>query len=229
MRSLWLVLLAGAILTGLIRPAQAQATPGQAVYAVTSFDVAPAQFGKAADLLRQFAAATRKEDGNIELTALDEVGRTSRFVIIEAWRDKARFDAHGAAMKALGDELQPFFIAPFSTRPYAALSVAATPPDANLGTAMYVVTHVDVFPAGKDETNAAVKQLAADSRKDKGEERFDALIWEEHPNHFELIEAWTNHQARETHALADHTKAFRAKLTPFEGAPYDERLYEVVR
>ncbi len=50
-----------------------------------------------------------------------------------------------------------------------------------------------------------------------------------HPNHFHLIEAWAGRAAREAHALAEHTRQFRAKLVPFEGALYDERLYEAVR
>jgi quinol monooxygenase YgiN len=238
---------------GLALPAQAQTNPAQPnpgpanpsptnpsptnpnpasqgpVYVVTSFDVAAKDFDKAFSILQPFADATRKESGNLELTVLNEVGRGGRFAVVEAWRDKAALDAHGAAMKALGEKLQPLIIAPFSARPYAALSVAAPAPDAKLDLSMYVVTHVDVFPAGKDEVAALVKQLAEDSRKDKGEGRFDALVWAEHPNHFELIEAWTDHQTREAHAGAGHTKASRAKLTPFEGAPYDERLYEVVR
>ena len=54
-------------------------------------------------------------------------------------------------------------------------------------------------------------------------------MWDGHLNHFHLIEAWSDRKALEAHAAADHTKAFRAKLVPFEGALYDERIYEVVR
>jgi len=230
MRTISLALLGGAMmLGGLIQPARAQSPASPTVYVVTYFDIAPAAFSKAVELLRPFAAATRKEDGNAELTVVDEVGRSGRFAIIEAWRDKAASDAHGAAMKALGDQLQPLFAAPFDARQFTALSIARPPADADLGAAMYVLTHVDVFPAGKDDVAALVKQLAEDSRKDAGAERFDALVQDGHPNHFHLIEAWTNHQTREAHALIEHTKAFRAKLVPFEGALYDERLYEVVR
>jgi quinol monooxygenase YgiN len=74
-----------------------------------------------------------------------------------------------------------------------------------------------------------VKTFAENSRKDKAEERFDALVWDGHPNHFQLIEAWNDHLTREAHSYTAHAKAFRAKLVPFEGALYDERLYEVVR
>lgn len=230
MRSISLLLLAGAMLGGLIQPVQAQqapATPG--VYVVTYFDLDPSAVRKADGLLRQFAAATRKEDGNAEWTLLREIGRPGRFAIVEAWRDKAALDAHGAAMKALGDKLQPILASPFDARGFLPLAVAAPPPNADLSGAIYVLTHVDVFPAGKDEAAAMIKQLADDCRKDGGVQRFDALVSNEHPNHFHLIEAWSNRAARQAHALADHTRQFRVKLAPFEGALYDERLYEVVK
>ena len=81
----------------------------------------------------------------------------------------------------------------------------------------------------KDEVAAMVKQLADDSRKDGGVQRFDAVVWDGHANHFHLIEAWSDRTARQAHALADHTRQFRAKLVPFEGALYDERIYEATK
>ena len=228
MRALSLILLGAAMLAaGWIQPAHAQGAA--ALYAITYFDTNPAKFDDVVAVLRPLAAASRKADGNVEFTMLDEVGRGSRFAIVEAWRDKAAYDAHAGAMKAAADKLQPFFLAPFGTRIFQPLSIAPPPADARLDTDMWVLTHVDVFPAGKDDAAALVKSLAEDSRKDKGNQRFDALVWDGHPNHFHLIEAWADHVAREAHAAADHTRAFRARLTPFEGGLYDERLYEVVR
>lgn len=213
----------------LAQPAAAQAPASPGVYVVTYFEVDPAAARKSEGLLRQFAAATRKEDGNGELTLLNEIGRPGRFAIVEAWRDKAALDTHGAAMKALGDKLQPVFASPFEARQFLPLSVAPMQAGADTGRSVYVLTHVDVFPAGKDEVAAMVKQLAEDSRKDPGVQRFDAVVWDGHANHFHLIEAWSDRAARQAHALADHTRQFRAKVAPFEGALYDERLYEVIK
>jgi quinol monooxygenase YgiN len=228
MRSYPGILLACAMLIGgMMQPARAQAPASAGIYVVTYFEIAPSAAEKTAALLRQFATATRKEDGNAELTVLREIGRPGRLAIVEGWRDKAALDAHGAAMKALGDKLQPVFAAPFDARRFLPMSLA--PASGDLGRSIYVLTHVDVFPAGKDDVAALLKQLADDSRKDDGSQRFDAVIQDEHPNHFHLIEAWSDRKSREAHALADHTKAFRAKLVPFEGALYDERIYEVVR
>jgi len=223
-----LLLVCTMMAAGLTQPAQAQAPASPGIVAVTYFSVAPSADRKTASLLRQFAAATRKEDGNIELTALHELARPGRFAILEEWRDKAAFDAHGAAMKALGDNLQPIIASPFESRQFVPLSLGA-PATGDLSDALVVLTHVDVFPAGKDEVAGYVKQYAEDSRKDPGVRRFDAVVWDGHPNHFHLIEAWSDRKSRDAHVLADHTKAFRVKVTPFEGAFYDERLYEVVR
>ena len=132
-------------------------------------------------------------------------------------------------MKGLGEKLQPVFASPFDSRQFWPLAVAPPAAAASMPGAIYVLTHVDVFPAGKDQVAAMVRQLTEDSRKDGGALRFDSVVWDGHPNHFHLIEAWANRGAREAHALAAHTKDFRAKLVPFEGALYDERLYEAVK
>jgi quinol monooxygenase YgiN len=211
------------------QPAGAQISASPQVYVVTYFEVDPATVRKSEGVLRQFAAATRKEDGNGELALLREIGRTGRFAIVEAWRDKAALDVHGAAMKALGDKLQPVFASPFEARQFLPLSIAPAQTGGDMGRTVHVLTHVDVFPAGKDEVAAMVKQLAEDSRKDPGVQRFDAVVWDGHANHFHLIEAWSDRAARQAHALADHTRQFRARLVPFEGALYDERLYEAVK
>jgi len=229
MRRLGLSLLGAAVIAaGLIQPATAQ-TASAPVYVLTYFDAAPSAAGRTADVLRQFAASTRKEDGNGELTVLQEIGRPGRFAIVETWRDKAAREGHGAAAKALAEKLHPDISSPFSTRQFDAFSVAPPATGADPANGVAVLTHVDVFPAGKDEAAAQVKQLAQDSRKDAGAVRFDAIIMEGRPNHFHLIEVWRDQKAREAHVLADHTKQFRAKIVPLEGALYDERLYESIR
>jgi quinol monooxygenase YgiN len=207
----------------------AAAVPSGPYYIVTYFNVEPKATRKASALLRQFAAATRKEDGNTELTVLHELNRPGHFAIVEAWKDKTAADAHAAAMKALGGKLQPIITAPFSARPFLEVDVGKPAADAGLTSAIWVLTHIDVFPSGKDEVAGMVKQLVADSRKDAGNQRFDALVWDGHANHFHLIEAWADRKSLDAHAAADHTRAFRAKLVQFEGGLYDERLYEEVK
>ena len=94
------------------------------VYIITYFEVGDAATKPAADALRQFAAATRKEDGNTGFVALEEIARPARFATVEVWRDKPGLEAHGASVAALRDKLQAAFASPFDIRTNAGLSVA---------------------------------------------------------------------------------------------------------
>src|SRR5581483_12525972 len=116
------------------------------VYSVIYFDVAPAAARKTAGQLRQYQATVRKADGNVELTILHQVGRTGRFAIVEGWRDKAALEANAPAMKALGDKLQAAMLTQFDSRQFVPMAMGKP---ATGG--VYVLTHVDVFPQGKDD------------------------------------------------------------------------------
>jgi quinol monooxygenase YgiN len=59
--------------------------------------------------------------------------------------------------------------------------------------------------------------------------RYDVVQWDGHPNHFTLIEVWRDRKAFDASVTAPHNKEFRDKLTPLEGALYDERLYQGVK
>jgi quinol monooxygenase YgiN len=236
-----LILAVALMLAGMAGAAQAQApTPGGApspapssgpVYIVTYFEVASPAAGRTVELLRQFAAATRKENGNAGLLALEELGRPARFATVEVWRDKPALEAHGAAVAALRDKLQPVFASPFDIRTNAGLSVAgpAIGAEPTALSPVYVLTHVDVFPAGKDQTVELLKQLADASRKENGNLRFDVLQQDGRANHLPLVEAWRSAEAQRAHTIAEHTRAFRARLVPLQGAIYDERLYALIR
>jgi quinol monooxygenase YgiN len=225
------MLAAGSGPAGAQAPASAPPPPSGPVYRITYFDVAPAASVKTAGLLRQFAAATRKQDGNTGFLALSEIARPGRFAVVEVWRDRAAADAH-AANSGLRDQLQPLFASPFDIRSNAGLDVAPPPVGGEAGAgnaAVYVLTHVDVFPAGKDQTVDMLKTLAADSRKDPGNLRFDILQQDGRLNHLPIIEAWSSAGTQAAHTMAEHTRAYRAKLVTLQGALYDERLYKAIR
>lgn len=227
-----LFLIFGLMVSAVPAVAQTPASPGAGpVYSLTFFETGVSQAGKGAGLFRQYAAATRKAEGVLGVVALQETARSSRFALIEAWRDKAAAEAHASALGALRNDMQPFLAAPFDTRSNIGLDIAGGPigsePDGSR--AIYVLTHVDVFPAGKDQTIDMLKQLAAASRKENGNLRFDVLQQDGRANHLPLVEAWRDAQAQSTHAMAEHTRAFRAKLVTLQGALYDERLYRSIR
>ena len=73
------------------------------------------------------------------------------------------------------------------------------------------------------------KTLAAASRKETGHLRFELWQQEGRFNHLPVFEIWRDAQAQGAHANAPHTRDFRAKLVPLQGALYDERLYTAIR
>ncbi len=106
----------------------------------------------------------------------------------------------------------------------APLAMAQAP-----GGRLHVVAHVDVIPKFSEETAKALLAYAVESRKDAGAVRVDVLVEAGRPNHFTLIEVWESHAAYDAHISKDHTRAFREKLHPWLGSPYDERLNEEVK
>jgi quinol monooxygenase YgiN len=211
-----------------ISPADA-AQGSSAVFAVTYFEAAAPDITKVAADVRQFVEASRKEPGNAGFEAFEEIGRPSRFAMFEGWHDKAASDAHNAAASAVAfrDKLQPLLVGPFEIRNFSGFSVAG--PNAHGGRgAVYVVTHVDVFPAGKDQAASLVTALAEAGHKMTGNLGFDVLQVDGHANHFTLVEGWRDRKAFDASLMAAPTRDFRQKLTPLEGALYDERLYQAL-
>ena len=84
---------------------------------------------------------------------------------------------------------------------------------------------MDVTPNNTDLAVELLNTLAAESRRDGGNGRFDVLVQSNRRNHMTVVEAWTDAAAREAHYGAEHTKTFRASVFPLSGALYDERLY----
>jgi quinol monooxygenase YgiN len=127
MRLRYLIFAVAALVLGTTGPLSAEETMNGPVYIVTYFDVAPNAAQQSAGIVRDFADASRKEDGNAGFEAFAEIGRPSRFATLEIWRDKKTADAHsaGTAAAAFRSKLQPLMIGGFGARPHGGLSVAA--------------------------------------------------------------------------------------------------------
>jgi quinol monooxygenase YgiN len=222
---LGLGVLAMVFITG--KPAEAAENSG-AVYAVSYFEAAVTDVAKAAVLTKQFARASRNEAGNIEFEAFEEIGRPSRFAIFEGWRDKAASAAHSAATTAFRAKIDTLLVGPFEVRDFTGFSVAGSKQHAGKG-AIYVVTHVDVFPAGKDQAATLVTALAEAGRKMPGNLWFEVLQVVGHANHFTLVEGWQDRASFDASLMTAATRDFRQKITPLEGALYDERLYRALQ
>ena len=93
---------------------------------------------------------------------------------------------------------------------------------------VYVVTIIDVIPSpgGLGPVDALLRQLAADSRKEAGCTRFEVVRQQGRPNHYMILSLWHSQADFDAHTAAAHTRAFREKLQPSLGSPFDERLHE---
>lgn len=224
MRSL--VHLALALAMAALGVTSAAAADNATFYTVTYVEVVTPAAAQAAGLVRQYGEAARKETGAVRVESLQRIDRPNQFVVVAAWTDQKAFETHQAAAstKELGGKLQPLLAGPNDLRLHQGLSVDTAM--AKPGRALYVATHVDVIPPRKDDAVVALKQLAEDSRKDAGHVRFDVVQQTNRPNHFTVVEVWTDRATFDAHAAAPHTKRFRDQLGPMSGSLYDERLYQ---
>jgi quinol monooxygenase YgiN len=198
-----------------------------AVYLATYVEVMPNAVASGAALLKRYRAASLKEDGNLRVDVLQEIARPNRFAIVEAWRDQAALDAHARTASTLQfrEQLKAIQEAPYDERDNHALYLGQGGNENRAG-AIYVVTHVDVIPSGKNDCMAALETMSVDTAKDPGNISYEVFQQANRGNHFTVVEEWTNRKALDDHAMAAHTRAFRAKLIPIAGALYDERFYK---
>lgn len=196
------------------------------VYLVTYVELMPNAAASGTALLKQYRGETRRESGNLRLDVLVEIKRPNRFAVVEVWKSKAELDAHGrsAAGAQFSEKLKALQDAPNDVRIDHALYLGRGKSDNRTG-AIYVVTHIDVIPPGKDACMAALKTMSSDTANDSGNIGYDVLQQDDHSNHFTVVEEWTGVKAADSHAMAAHTRAFREKLIPIKGALYDERFY----
>jgi quinol monooxygenase YgiN len=221
------VLFAAAVLAAMAaQDARAQAPEDQSAYVVTYIEVMPSAEAETANLLRQVAAASRKEAGNLRYDVLQHSERKSQFAILETWIDGKAFEAHrgAAAMKQLRGALDPLRVGFYDERLDNAIDVGALPAPAGKD-AIYVVTHIDVTGQFKDEAIVMMKKLAADGRREPGAERYDVWQQSNRLNHFTVTEIWKDQAALDAHGRAAPTREFREKLGRMLGALYDDRRY----
>jgi quinol monooxygenase YgiN len=88
----------------------------------------------------------------------------------------------------------------------------------------YVVTYIDVAPTAQAEVANLLRRVAAPSRKEAGNLRFDVLQNMERRTQFAILEAWSDGKAFEAHGAGAPMKQFRTELNPLRAGLYDERL-----
>jgi quinol monooxygenase YgiN len=219
------MLLAAAAVALSTPPAPAQTPPASPAMVVTYLEVAPSAEAEATRLLKEVAAASRKEAGNLRFEVLQRIERPAHFAIIEAWADSKAFESHGAnaATKTFREKLKPLQVGPYDERPNVALSLGGLEASASKG-AIYVLSHVDVPGMYKDETSPRLQKLAEDGRKTA--ERFEVWYQGNRTNHFTVVEVWKTEAAHQAHLAAAGTREFREWIGPKLGALYDDRRYK---
>jgi autoinducer 2-degrading protein len=205
--------------------AQAQ-TASDAIYGVTTLDVAPDAESQGVALLRQYRDGALKQAGNMGVTLLQEVDWPNRFAIYEGWKDQAAYDANEKAAHSaeLRDKLKPIGGAPYDRRDYHVIAVGPSRPAG--ADAIYMHLHLDVFPPGIDATLAAAKAVAEAARKGEGNLRYDVVRSVKPPqSHTTILAAWQNRKAFEAYENSAYARQFRDTVGPLLGSPFDDRLY----
>lgn len=192
------------------------------VHVVTYIDIDPGSIAAGTESLKAYRKA------GLALV-LQEVGRQNRFVIVESWKDEAEFQSHESSARTVEfrSALQAIHNSPYDQRVHHTFASGAQTRENGAGM-VYVVTHVDVPPPRKDETETLLTVEAVKSRTDEGNVRYD-VFQQNAPrtNHFSVVAVWESESAFVAHQVTAHTRRFREDLGPKLGAPYDERLYRL--
>jgi quinol monooxygenase YgiN len=216
-----------AITVGFAAPAQ---TGEGAIYGVTNLDVAPGATNQAIAVLKQYRDAALKQAGNAGVTVLQEVGWHNRFLIYEAWNDQSAYDDNEKATHTaeLRDRLKPIAGAPYDRRDYHVITVGPVRPASGSDT-LYMQVHLDVFPPGLAPTLVEVREVAEAARKGDGNLRYDVVQSVKAPmSHMTLFAAWQSRKAFDAYEMSDYARAFRDKVGPLLGSPFDDRLYALI-
>jgi quinol monooxygenase YgiN len=179
-------------------------------------------------LLQQYRNATAGENGNRGILLLRETSRPNRFVIVEVWTEEQSFQAHERVPHTteFRTRLATIHNSPNDQRVHQPFNVGTTRQhDPGM---MYVVTHVDVPPPRREETELLLRNIAERSRNDDGNARYDVFQQTSRTNHFTVFAVWKDDKALASHDVQQHTREFREALGPMLGAPYDERFYQMV-
>jgi quinol monooxygenase YgiN len=118
----------------------------------------------------------------------------------------------------------------FGTTMLACMCVSSSFADTKLNdgtvlsdTPAWIVTYIEVAADSVGKAQALILEQAAKSKNESGNIRFEGLQRINRDNHFVILEAWVNPDARASHAASAHTSSFRKALQPLLYAPYDER------
>ena len=208
---------------------QAGAQDDSAAFVVTYIEVSPSAVEQAVELISAEVEAGRGDSGNLLLEALQRIGQSNHFVLLETWTSLQAQQSHRDSDRktAFREALAPLLYSPYDERLHMEL-VASTQYSEPTADAVYAVTHVDVTPTNVEPALEHLQSMAAASLAEAGNERFEVLVQSNRMNHFTVVERWENAEAQLAHIDASHSRSFRESVYPLSGALYDERLYRAL-
>lgn len=108
---------------GLSVSAAAAASPPGALYVATHVDVVPPRKDDAVVALKQLAEDSRKDPGHVRFDVVQQNNRPNHFTVVEVWKDRQSFDAHGIAphTKRFRQQLGPMSGSLYDERLYLVL------------------------------------------------------------------------------------------------------------
>jgi quinol monooxygenase YgiN len=220
------MMMIGSLGYGGVAPAQDAAQP---TYVVTYLEIVPSLASEARQLILAHSAEAGKASGAVQIDALERIGYSNHFALIEQWQSSSAKQAYGstdAAMKfraALG----PLQSAGYDERIHGPLSVGPSSPGS--ADPLVILTHVDMIPTFLDVGVGKVKAFVEQGRAAAGNRRFDVLVQTSRKNHMTIIENWDAAADKTAWISRAVAKSFREDLQPASGSLYDERAYRLLR
>jgi quinol monooxygenase YgiN len=202
-------------------------------YIVTYIEADVANSGDVAELIKEQAASSKEEGGNLRFEGLQRIGEDNHFVILEAWDGPETRATHAASehTTAFRNALEPMLYAPYDERPHVGLVAAdLTAIPAGSTSTVYVVTHADIIPdeqfapCGRQVDPAGpcghelMTGLAEFSVSQPGNIRFDVLTQSNRSNHMTVVEMWDSAESQAAHQNSADKKAFRNQLSGIPAA-----------
>jgi quinol monooxygenase YgiN len=223
------VLLLLAALSSFAGTARAQSEGQPFVVVYVEFKPADAKAG--GEALDELASVAEDSSGVIRFDVLQQPDRPNFFALFEAWTNEQSFADFqtSSATQAILTQLTPLLEAPLDQRPGVLLTGTVDPSSQPARShQVFVITHVDSDPQFVPQARPLLNTFVSDSLNDPEVQAFALLSQRPTTNHFQLIETFANLKAFEAHLSAEHTVDFRTDIDPLLGAPYDERLYQIV-
>src|SRR5262245_14657153 len=139
------------------------------IHVVTYVDVQPHHTADCIALLTEYRKSSQSEPGNAGLNVLQEIHRPNRFVVVEVWQDESSFQNHEGAAHTLRfrSSLKGIHNSPYDQRVHQSFAIGSPKPSES-SEALCVVTHVDVPPPRREETEVLLRRAAEEGRNSEG-------------------------------------------------------------